>query len=547
MSNLAEEIINRHEAKKAADLNWREEWDDTANYCMPHKGNITTISSAGEEQTDDVHDSTAEESLMIFAAGMLSQLTPVGELWFRYESSNEEASAELQAWFTDCTERAAKAIYSSNFYLAIHEDFLDAGMVGTSNTYLEQGEKRLLNFINIPIGGYTISENAEGMVDTVYREWEWTARQAQQKWGDDAMPKAISEALNSGDVKDVDKKFNFIHAVYPRAKGEWREGLVEGSLRPVASIYVCVEDKCIIEEGGFYDMPYAVSRTMRSRNEVWGRGFGTQVKPEVKSLNLMERDLLIATEKQVRPSWLLPDDSAYVPDNRPDGLTYYDATNPNGKPERVKEEGRLDWGEQKTDQKRRRIRSAFFADMFQMLSNAEEQKREKTAFEVSQMVQEKLVLFSPVFARMVQEKLNPLLERVFNVMMREGMFKQPPVDIADDQGYEIAYVSKIALAIKAAQNNALMEMIEMTNAIIPFDQSVAMVTDWRKAYREFAKNRGMSNEWQRTDKEIDQMMEEMRKAQAAQQAAELAKTGSEAAKNLGADAQAQATEAMAAS
>jgi len=546
MDRKAEQIISRHESLWADLLNWRNLWDDAANYTMPHKGNIVTVTAPGQEQTTGVYDTTAEESLLIFAAGLVSQLIPPGELWFRFEPSDEGASELVKNWFDDCTSRAAKALYASNFYLAMHEDFLDAGFSGTSNTFLEQGKVRLLNFTNVPVGTFTIAEDSEGMVNTVYREWKWSALQARDFFGDEKLSKKIRECLADTESPAWDKKFTFIHAVYPRAKADVREGEVEGLLRPIASCYVCVEDRAVIDESGYYEMPHAVSRLLRSRNEVWGRGPGLQVLPEVKMLNRMEQDILLAIEKHVGPGWLMPDDSAYRPDNRPNGITYWDASNPNNKPERVREESRVDLGEQKTEQKRRRIRSAFFADMFQMLSSSVEAKREKTAFEVAQMIQEKLVLFSPIFARLVQEKLNPLLERVFSLMMREGMFKEPPMDIGDSGGrYEIAYVSKIALAIKAAENNSLMELLEIANAMVPFDSSVAMVVDWRKAFRDVSRNRGVKTDWMRSDDDVDEMIERMQKAQEAMQAAQTAETLSKTAKNLGPEAQSAATGAMA--
>ncbi len=546
MDYKAEQIIARHQSLWDESLNWRNMWDDAANYTMPHKGNIVTVASPGEDQTTGVYDTTAEESLLIFAAGLVSQLIPPGELWFRFEPSEPDASEEVKAWLDDCTSRAAKAIYGSNFYLAMHEDFLDAGFSGTSNTFLERGRTRLLNFTNVPVGTFTIAEDAEGMVNTVYREWKWTALQAQEFFGDDKLSKSLKECLADKEAPAWGKKFSFIHAVYPRAKADVREGEVEGRLRPIAACYVCVEDRVVIDESGYYEMPHAVSRLLRSRNDVWGRGPGIEVLPEIKMLNRMEQDILLAIEKHVGPGWLMPDDSAYRPDNRPNGITYWDASNQNNKPERVREESRIDLGEMKTDQKRRRIRSAFFADMFQMLTNVAESKREKTAFEVAKMLQEKMELFSPIFARLVQEKLNPLLQRVFSLMIREGAFREPPMDIGDFGGsYEIAYVSKIALAVKAAENNSLMELIEIATAMVPFDSSVAMVVDWRKAFRDVSRNRGAKTDWMRSDDDVDEMIERMQKAQEAMQAAQTAETLSKTAKNLGPEAQSAATGAMA--
>lgn len=158
------------------------------------------------------------------------------------------------------------------------------------------------------------------------------------------------------------------------------------------------------------------------------------------------------------------------------------------------------------------------------------------------MMQEKLVLFHPMFARITQEKLTPMLERVFNVLMRAGLFAPPPASVqaGEPLDYEIDYVSKIALAIKAAQNGALAQMMELVGSMAAFDQSVAMIIDWRKAARGVARNTGLPQEWQRSEEEVAEMLQAQ--AQAAQQAqmAEMAKTanqGASAVQKLGPEAQ----------
>lgn len=533
---LAQAIISRHDALKAEQSNWRSLWDDAARYIMPRKGDILTKNTPGQEQTTQLYDTTAEESVQVFAAGLLAQLTPPGEAWFKLEPSKPGASEEYRSWLSGLTDFALKAIYASNFYLGWHEDCLDGGTFGTSCLYLEEGTKRLLNFVNIPVGTFTICEDAEGMVDTLYREWSWTAKQAEQQWGAEKLGEQARKALSSTDPKDWDRKFTFIHAIYPRRRGLWKEGQVEASLRPIASCYVCKEDVHVVEEGGFYEMPMFAGRLLRSNNEVYGRGPGVQVLPEIRVLNRMELDLLLAVETMVNPPWLMPDDSAYRPDNRPNGITYWDASNPNNKPEQLRRENRVDLGEQKTEQKRARIRSAFFVDMFQMLTNPAAMQREKTAFEVAQMVQERLVLFSPMFARIVQEKLNPLIERVVNIILRSGLYPPPPQD-AVEQGYEISYTSKIALAIKAAQNNALLEVLNICTLMQPFDQAVGMVVDWAKALRDVARNRGLPQEWMRSEEDVQAMVAQMQQAQQAMQQAALAEQMGKTVKNLGPKAQ----------
>ena len=539
-NTLAQNIIKRHAALKAERSNWDVLWDDVARYVIPRKGNILTKNTSGQEQMTEIYDTTAEQAAQVFAAGLVSQLTPPSEPWFRYEPSDSKSSPEFRAWLEQATQTALQAVYASNFYLAIHEDFMDAGAFATSCIYIEEGTKRPLNFVNIPVGTFSIGEDNEGFVDTVYRDWQWSAKQIEQQWPDIPLPKVVADALASSDPKSWDKKYTVIHACYPRRKGSWKEGIVEGKLREYASCYVLKEASELIEESGFYEKPYSVSRLLRSNNEVYGRGPALQCMPEIKVLNRAVLDLTLAIEKGVNPSWLMPEDAAYRPDNRPNGITYWDATNPNNKPERMIDSSRIDWGQEFCTQKRASISKAFFVDMFQMLSSPDIQTKQMTAREVAERVREKLVLFSPLFARMVQEKLNPMLERVFNIMLRQGKFGDVPPELAAGAEYEIAYTSKIALALKAANDAALLEVVDIAALVAPYDSSVSMVIKWREAFRKVALNRGMNVEDMRTDKEIDDMVAKAQAEREAQQSAQMMDQAAGAVQKLGPNAQAAA-------
>jgi hypothetical protein len=522
-------------------MNFEVRWDDCARYIMPRKGDILTKNTPGEQQTINLYDSTAEEAAGIFAAGMMTHIMPAGEKWFRLQPKKRDASDEWKEWYDQATDIAVDAIYSSNFYLTAHEDCLDAGVFGTSVYLCEEGKRQKLNFINIPVGTFAVEEDCEGIVDTVGREWKWTARQAAQKWGREKLGKQQSSALNSADANGANRTFTYLHFVEPRADSGYDGGPAVGTKRPIRSVYICIEDKQVIEESGYYSMPYFCSRLLRSNNEVYGRGPGIQVMPEIKLVNAMERDILTWTELMGNPPWIAPDDMSAQIDNRPGGVTYWDATEIKNKPEQLQLKGRVDLAEQKTEQKRNRIRRAFYNDLFQMLTNMDEQKREKTAYEVQQMVAEKLLLFSPLFARYVVEKLNPMLARVVDILARNGLLTPPPED-ADGAEYEITYVSKIALAIKSAENQAFATMLQLIGAAAELDPAARNVVRIAEGVREIGRNVGMPSRLLRTDREVKQITDQQMQAAAAAQQAQTAEMATRSVKNLGPEAQAKAAE-----
>lgn len=536
-NKMGHRLCARYDNLWASQGSFRSLWQDAADYIMPRKGNIETIVSSGESQTRQIFDSSPGEYAQVFAAGMVSQLTPAGQIWARY-AAPEGAPSEEKAWMDKCTRIAMRIIHASNFYEGWHEEETDAGIFGSSLMLTDAGKdgENPINVIHIPVGTFVWAEGSNGRVDQIYRHFEWTAHQIVEKWPDAALPDDLVEAVDS----DPSKKWKVIHGVYPRKKKDVMEGETIGSKRPWASDYVLHEGKVELEEDGYYDWPYSAGRLFKSNGETYGRGPGIQAEPEIKMVNRIRKSMLIGLEKMVSPGWLMPEDSSFVPDNRADGITYWDSSDPNNKPEQVQLNNRVDLARVEIEDVRGGISRAFFNPMFQMLTTNVEQKREKTAFEVAQMVQEKLVLFSPIFSRTVQEKLNPFMNRVFMLLYRGGHFPDPPQSIIDAGGvyeYKIEYVSKIALAIKAAINNSLAMLIELVGAVAEFDESAPHVVNWRKAMRDVSENHGIPDEWIRDDEEIDGIMNSIREANAQAAAPEQAEQMASAAQKLGPKAQ----------
>ena len=65
------------------------------------------------------------------------------------------------------------------------------------------------------------------------------------------------------------------------------------------------------------------------------------------------------------------------------------------------------------------INQAFYADLFLMLSLTQDHNR--TAREVAELQEEKLLMLGPVLERLNDELLDPLVDRTFSIMLRKGL------------------------------------------------------------------------------------------------------------------------------
>lgn len=545
----AQSVISDCQQMERDAINFMTRWQECANYISPRKGNILTILSPGSPQTILIWDTTAENALMVYAAGLVSFLTPPTERWFRLEPKSQEASQDLKDWFDDVSEKMADEIAASNFYEVWHEDCNDGGCFGSSLMRCDEypDDEELLNFVNIPVGTFWWREDNKGKVSVICRKWKWTAEQCAQEFGEENLTEAVHKAYMSNDGSSSNRCFEIIERVSPRDKRDVRQGKTFAQFRPFESLYVVVEDNAVIREEGYYENPYAGCRTMRSNNEEYGRGPGDQAMPTIKMVNRIKEDISVVIEKMARPSWTSPDDTAYDPDNRPDGVTYWDASKGvHYKPEQIEMKNRPDLADKLLEEEREMIREYFYNSMFKLLTSNDEMQREKTAYEVSQMVAERMILFSPIFGRITKEKLNPMLYRVFAIMLRNKRFKPIPIGLDENTDFKVTYISKIALAIKAIQNQSLATALQIIQSMVQVDPTVVYILKAEQACRDVFGNSGVPQRWMRSTSEVKTLAKQQQDQQARLQAAQAGLAASQTVKNLGPQAQAGATKAVSA-
>lgn len=539
---LAEQLIARHNALKSDRGTWDVLWQQIADYVMPRKSQVTTKKTEGVEGfTDDIYDMTVIRSNMTLAAGQLNYVTPATDRWFAFEPPEEmkEKGGDAAArWYQQCTEIAFRELARSNFYLEIHELFLDRGGFGTSIIFAEEGKRVTLKFENWEVGTYSIAEDDEGVVDTVFREFELTCRQAVQKFGIEHVGETIQKCYEERKPTSLDKKFTFIHAIFPRADDQRKPGKIDGPNKPIASVYINVADKVCVRNAGYDEAPAAVSRFLKWGKSPYGYSPSIEALPTVRQVNFIEKQMDALAELAAFPRILIPDGLEGDVDLRSGGVTVFDPNNVNAVPKEWATQGRYDIGLQRVQAKQKQIEEAFHVTLFKMFA---EREKQMTAREVIERVQEKLVQFSPTFARMTTELLNPLLERVFGILFRANKFPEPPeeVFVVTPEGVslplpQVAYTSKIALAIKALENQSFLQFVEIVAPLVQVDPSVMDAINTDKAMKGLARNLSLPVDWMRTDEEIAAMREQRAQAQQAQASAEQAKLVAGAAKDMSA-------------
>lgn len=520
MSQVTELIARFNRTKTERDGNWNTLLQDCFDYVLPRKNNIT-YTQKGERKDTKIYNSTAIRCNEKHASGIFSYSCPPDKRWFALRAKNNELQKldSVKRWFGEVTQILFEEYANSNFNAALHEAFLDLG-IGTCCISQMEGRTNLFNFSALHISEYYYLESEEGIVDTVFRAFKLTARQAVAKFTEEKLDSEIVKAANND--RQMEQEFDFLHAVYPRLERD--EEKLDALNMPFCSMYIDIKHQKLISESGYNELPYHVCRYSKSSSETMGRGPAMNCLAEIKTVNKMDEDILLATELKVKPPWTAPDDesSDLVIDNSPGGITYYKPNTLGALPAPVNMGSDIGIGREEVDRKEQFIYRAFANDVFEILGD----KKQMTATEVIQRVEDQLITLIHALSRIQSELFSPMLNRSFGIGMRMGMFPPPPQELMIDPEYEVEYVSKMALAIKMLENRSLGETMNMLMGFIELDPSVMDNLNMDKIVQGVSSNNGMPVEWIRSEDEVTSMRAARaaaaQKAQQAQQIEQLA-------------------------
>jgi hypothetical protein len=171
------------------------------------------------------------------------------------------------------------------------------------------------------------------------------------------------------------------------------------------------------------------------------------------------------------------------------------------------------------------IRRAFFTDLFLMLTNLD--RPQMTATEVAERHEEKLLMLGPVLENIHNDLLDPLIDRTFGIMLRNGLIPPAPEEL---QGKElkVEYISILAQAQRAVGVNSIRQTAGFIMDLAQVAPNVMDKFDADQAVNQFADMQGVPPTIIRSDKNVAIMRQQRAQQQAAQaaaaQAPEAAKT-----------------------
>lgn len=523
-------VMQRIEQMKQERLRWEDQWIDIRNYELPFTGDFKRQgddSYPGRRRDLHIAQGVAWASAQIFAAGIMSGLTPPSRQWFKFQFNDSELNENVQACqVLDERQDIMQSILSgSNFYNAIHSSYFELPYGQAPLAVLPDTEKGV-RFQAQTIGTYYIDVGGDGKVNTFARRYPMKLQQVIDTFGVDALPLRDQLNIKAGGVPDNVTRYVW-WLIQPNAQAV--PGRISRLNMPYISMY-WIEGSGPNEwlyVGGFEEFPVPTGRYMTNANNPYGYGPGWYAIGDAKMLQVMKRDYLTAVELSVKPPLTATADVMAEGINLiPGGVTK--VPGPNSAVQQLFQVG-LDMPHLAEEIIRTEdsIKRAYSADLFLMLDSIT--TGNMTAREIVERQQEKLQQLGPVVERLQEEYLTPILERTYNILDRGGIFPPIPPDIAPlvaQQDVKIEYISPLAQAQKMSGLVNIEQAISFVMQMAQVWPDAIKMVDPLGTIARYMDMLGAPAKMRRPEEEVQQMIQAeqqaMQQAQQEQQAMQMA-------------------------
>lgn len=474
--DLAGFWLKRWEIIKSSRYNFDSLWSAVARRIYPEADEFNSVRTPGERRRQQVYSSKGSRSLAKWKALWMSLLVPKDEQWHKYEASEEDLNKEhsVKLFFEQLTNRAFKLRNSSlsGFYAAMDPTFESLGAWGNGCFFMEEvpGGVRYMP-IALPRVWFGLDQYKR--VRTVFYQSRIPAAAADMKWRKvwgDAPPEAVKRRLQEDAWGEM---LDFLHVVTPRDNQD-PESLGPERL-PFQSFWISIEDKMLIEQGGYPEMPYIVGRETILAHENYARGPFAMLLPELGGVNAMKKTNFITGERSAAPPLLLSEDAdlgsrsiVLAPDAVNRGLL-----DSNGKPMLVplQSGAKLELTREMVQDEELAIDDALGLNLLRIL--IDEKSPVVTATQILEEAQQRGQLSAPGVNSRQAEMLGPEAERLVGIMGRQRMMPEvPPILLESGGDYQIKYTSPANRLQKAGQLAAVTRTMEVIAPLAANDPTI---------------------------------------------------------------------------
>jgi hypothetical protein len=492
------DYLDRNAKLNAEKTYWNPQWQLVSEFVAQRKADFTSFQQPGAFLNSEIWSDTAPISAETAASAIVGLVWPDNHSFKLEPFGDLKDDEECKKFFEDATEemQAAMDDPEAGFALSLGEAMNDFVTFGTPAIHCEEGDRTDLAFDAWNVSQFALDEGPDGYVDSFYRGWEFSVRQAVKKFKLENLSKKTQELWNKKKYQD---KIKILHIIEPR------EVNPKGGNGPAnmayASVYIEVDQKHKIRESGFNELPTFAFRFSKKIGEKYGRSPAMRGLPTIMELNALWEMVTIGAEKNYDPPLGVYDDGVFgggTIDTSAGAINVLNITGklPQGRSpiEPLFTVGKFDDVATLIERLENTIKDHFLIDRLLDLNN----EKEMTAREalIRQAIRQSTL--GSIVNRIYGELFDRLLPRIFNMQLRKGRFgyakgspeaiawqavhpnedmKEIPEKIVQAQGkneriYQIRYMTPAAREREAQVAQGIMNTYQFIGEIAAHDQTV---------------------------------------------------------------------------
>lgn len=527
-------IMTRWGQLKTERATYWSQWSEITAYLAPMQGRyFVQDRNKGQKRYGNIYDNTASKGLSVLAAGLMGGLTSPARPWFRLATADATLNKipAVKQWLADVTNLMLTVFQKSNTYRALHNVYRELGAFGTGVSVVVADFNNVIHHHPITTGTYCVATNAQGKVDTLYREFDMTVSQLIKEFGYGNCSSSVQRMFDRG---TLDTWVTVLHSIEPRAD---RDASMKDAVNmPWSDIYMelgAPEDK-YLRESGFKMFNVLAPRWDVQGGDIYGNSPGMEALGDIKQLQHEQLRKAQAIDLMVNPPLQVPTSYKNRDVERfPGGITFVD-TPGTGKAIQTAYDVNLPLNYLLGDIQdvRGRINSSFFVDLFLMISQENAATTKMTATEVAERHEEKMLMLGPVLERLQDELLDPLIDITFHFMQEANMLPPPPQEL-QGKALSVELVSMLAQAQRAIATNGVDRFVGALGQVAQFKPEVLDKFDQDKWADDYGDMLGVDPSIIVPKDIVDKNRAIRAKAQQQQAQAEQAMAASQTAKNLG--------------
>ncbi|MDR2662707.1 MAG: head-tail connector protein [Treponema sp.] len=388
-----------------------------------------------------------------------------------FENRDLENQYGVKDWLELVEEQVYKCFNESNLYAQNPQFIESAGTFGHGVMLIDedirQGRPRYTAMNPREI---FMDTDEYDEVDTIFREFFMSWENAAAYFGFTNLAEQIRRVWDS--EKNLPRKrVHLLHAVYRNKSGRGEQ--VSRNFA-YASVFVDLDNKHIIREGGYNDFPYAVFIWKKNAGKKYGMGPAMAAVSDIRILHKFDAARLDVAQFSARPTLNVPQSLQGREEIIPDGRNYYYPGDNPIVPVQVGANFPITL--EITQDQEQRIKEWFHVDFFLMLQRMN--LNQMTATAVVELQGEKAAVLSNMVSNL-NGALHKIIQRTVDILFKQGKLPELPYALKQtNTSMKVDFLGILAQAQRRAhQTGGIMQGIEVMSAMAKIAQAVPQLAE----------------------------------------------------------------------